>query len=73
MPYNGPYPMPRFLLRALWRVCGLLAGLPQDAALHRKDEVIDECLQAVAATRLEVGRGRPKQSMRPLFNGIQIR
>jgi hypothetical protein len=29
---------------------GLLAGLAQDAALHRKDEVIDECLQAVAAT-----------------------
>jgi hypothetical protein len=54
-------------------VAGLLAGLSQEAALDRKDEVIDECLQAVAATRLEVGCGRPKQSMRPLFNGIQIR
>jgi hypothetical protein len=54
-------------------VAGLLAVLSQEAALDRKDEVIDECLQAVAATRLEVGCGRPKQSMRPLFNGIQIR
>jgi hypothetical protein len=49
------------------------ARLPQDAALYRKDKVIDECLEAVASICLEVCCGRAKRRMRPLFNGIQIR
>jgi hypothetical protein len=68
--------MQRFLLRA-WRwkaQCPrAVAGLPQNAALHRKDKVIDERLQPVASMGLEVGCGRTKRGMRPLFNGVQIR
>jgi len=68
--------MPGFLL-APWRwkapYARAVARLPQDAALYRKDEVIDERLQAVAPISLEVFGSRTKRRMRPLFNGIQIR
>jgi hypothetical protein len=50
-----------------------VARLPQDAALYRKDKVIDERLQPVASISLEVFGGQTKRRMRPLFNGIQIR
>jgi hypothetical protein len=53
--------------------CGLAADLPQDATLYREDEVIDECLKAVAPVCLEVFGGQTKRRMRALFNGIQIR
>jgi hypothetical protein len=64
-----------FSPRALWKAQCLraVARLPQDTALYRKNKVIDECLQAVAPISLEICRGRTKQRMRPLFNGIQIR
>jgi hypothetical protein len=52
---------------------GLSARLPQDAALYRKDKVIDERLQPVASISLEVFGGQTKRRMRPSFNGIQIR
>jgi hypothetical protein len=54
-------------------ICGLPPVLPHDAALYRKDKVIDECLEAVASICLEVCCGRAKRRMRPLFNSIQIR
>ncbi len=50
-----------------------VARLPKDAALHRKNEVIDECLEAVAPICLEICCGRTKRRMRSLFDGIQIR
>jgi hypothetical protein len=50
----------------------IVRSLSQDAALHREYEVIDERLQAVPAAGLEVGCGRPKQGVWPLFNGIQV-
>jgi hypothetical protein len=61
--------------RGLWKAHYLraVARLPQDAALYRKNKVIDEVLQAVAPICLEICRGRTKRRMRPLFNGIQIR
>lgn len=51
---------------------GAVARLPQDAALYRKNKVIDESLEAVVSVCLEICRGRTKRRMRPLLNGIQI-
>ena len=77
MPYKWACFVPRFLPRVLlrWKAQCLraVARLPQDAALYRKNKVIDECLKAVASICLEVCCGRKKRRMRPLFNGIQIR
>jgi hypothetical protein len=69
---------PRFSRRARYgdgrlKCLRAVARLPQDATLYCKDEVIDECLEAVASISLEVFGGRTKRRMRPLFNGIQIR
>jgi hypothetical protein len=55
-----------------WKAYVCVARLPQHAALYRKDIVVDECLEAVAAASLEILGGRPKRRMRPLFDGIQI-
>jgi hypothetical protein len=46
--------------------------LSQDAALYRKDEVVDERLQAVAPTCFELGCGQTQRRVRPLFDNIQI-
>lgn len=73
MPYKWACLAPRILPRALAMEGAGCRLLPQDAALYRKDKVIDECLEAVASISLEVFGGRAKRRMRALFNGIQIR